>query len=309
MKPKIDINRKIDEAFAPYEPTVTLLQTFLREKTNIHEFILLVCARLDSLSNIAFSGGSQQENFVKFLLQYSGFSDWFTRISLPDLYYHLSYHLWVLPGTVGTPGRLHVFDPREEKEIVSMFWKSELGLTEKDLGMLLRFFLRTLKSWYRVVPNQTLARSTYDSPEHVGQRLKKLAAKHWRGTYSPAARAMAPVIAKFSLAVLLYKEYRCGAIHRYHVNLNEKAFFTRQKPYWCPFYNDVAEPGSFLKVHFPGPFLLATLQNSIASYKKHLKAKGQLPADMFFEVCDTLRDLGYLDDDSIPLGRDVNVSL
>lgn len=309
MKSKIDISRKIDEAFELYQPTITLLNQFLTDRTNVQEFILLACARLDSLSNVAFSEGSQQESFARFLLRYSGFGDWFRYISVPDLYYHLSYHLWVLPGTVDKPGRLHLFDPRQDKELMAMFWRSELGITEKDLGGLLRFLLRRLKSWYRVVPNQSLSKSTYDLPQHFTQQLNKLCQKHWRGAYSLAAQAMSPVVAKFSLAALLYKEYRCGAIHRYHVNLDEKDFFTRQEPYWCPFHNDFAEPGSFLKVHFPGPFLLITLSNCIENYKKHLNAKRQLPAEIFFEVCDAMRDLDYLDDDSIPAGRDVNVSL
>ena len=309
MKSKIDINNKIDEAFEPYQPTAALLKQFLSARTNIHEFILLACARLDSLSNIAFSEGFQQDTFVKFLLQYSDFKNWFPCISVPDLYYNLSYHLWVLPGTVDKPGRLHLFNPREEKEIIMMFWKSKLSITEKDLGSLLRFFLRTLKSWYRVVPNQSFSKSTFDTPQRLTHRLRKLSEGYRKGAYFPAMQAISPLISKFSLAALLYKEYRCSAIHKYHVNLDDRDFFTRKEPYWCPFYNDFAEPGSFLKLHFPGPFLLRTLDNCIQNYKKHLRAKRQLPAEIFFEVCDTMKDLDFLDDDSIPPGRDLTVSL
>lgn len=309
MKSNIDINHKIDEAFEPYQPTAPLLSQFLSARTNIQEFILLACARLDSLSNIAFSEGSQQETFAKFLLRYSGLKDWFTCVSVPDLYYHLSYHLWRLPGTVDKPGRLHLLDPREDKEIMTIFWKSELGITERDLGNLLRFILRTLRSWYRAVPNQSLSKSTYDTPQHLTHQLSKLSEGYHRGAYYPSMKAISPLVSKFSLAALLYREYRCGAIHKYHVKLSDKDFFTHKEPYWCPFYNDFFEPGRFLKLHFPGLFLLRTLENCIQNYKKHLRAKRQLPAEIFFELCDTMKDLKFLDDDSIPPSRDLNVSL
>ncbi len=47
----------VDTFFSRYENTLTLLDQFLTEKKNHQEFVLLSCARLDSLANLAFSEG------------------------------------------------------------------------------------------------------------------------------------------------------------------------------------------------------------------------------------------------------------
>jgi len=53
----VDIDRKVEEAFQPYQPSIDLLDRFLNEHSHMQEFALLACARLDSLANLAFSAG------------------------------------------------------------------------------------------------------------------------------------------------------------------------------------------------------------------------------------------------------------
>jgi hypothetical protein len=308
MSRKVDILETIDTALDQYNPTVELLQKWLSEKTNMDEFLILACARLDSLSNLAFPQGTQKEKFVKFLQTYSHFKESFLNVSVPDLYFFISYHLWALPGTIEKPGRLHMFNPNQDRQFIGFLWNSNIGLSQTDIERLLKFLIGQLKRNYRVVPNQTLRKPTSDSLDAVQSAIQSAAKRQRRGTYMDAADSARPLLEGFTLGSLLYQEYRCGAIHQYHVKMDETNFFKRNEPYWCPFHNELLEVGSFLRLHFPGPFLLDTLIDGIKNYKTHLKTMRKLPADLFFEFCDVLADMHYLNDDSIPSGRDVKLS-
>ena len=308
MPRKVDILKTIDAALDQYNPTIELLQKWMSEKRNIDEFLILTCARLDSLSNLRFPEGTQKEKFVKFLQTYSRFKDSFLNVSVPDLYYFLLYQLAVLPGMIEKPGRLHMFNPNEDSQFIGFLWNSNIGLSQPDIERLLKFLIRELKRNYRVVPNQTLGKPTSDSLYSVQGAIQTAAKRQRRGTYVEAANSIGPLLEGFTLGALLYQEYRCGAIHQYHVKIDETDFFKRNEPYWCPFHNELFEPSSFLKLHFPGPFLLDTLADTINNYKSHLKGMRKLPSDLFFEFCDVLADMDYLDEDSIPSGRDVKLS-
>ena len=51
------------------------------------------------------------------------------------------------------------------------------------------------------------------------------------------------------------------------------------------------------------------LEDCTRNYKAHLSNIGKLPADVFFEFCDPMEDLDYLDDASIPSGKEVKISI
>jgi hypothetical protein len=89
------------------------------------------------------------------------------------------------------------------------------------------------------------------------------------------------------------------------VEFRSAEFFRADKPYWSAYYNEFVSPGRFLKLHLPAAFLLETLRNCTENYKRRLKAARKLPAELFFEFCSALEDLEYLDEDSIPKGKDL----
>lgn len=117
------------------------------------------------------------------------------------------------------------------------------------------------------------------------------------------------LIKDYSLASLLYKEYRCGIIHEYGIDIRSKDFFSKRDVYWQPFYNDVAQPTRRLSLQFPAQFLLMLLSNCVNSYKTQLLKTKQLPVELFHEVCDFMSELKYLDNRTLPDGRDVGVNL
>ena len=151
MKSRRDIDKMADEVLTCCDATVSLLRGFLDHESNAQETILLVCARLDSLANLAFPQGTQKQRFLKSLLNHSRFRNLFGAVSAGDLYSYLRYHLWMLPGTVDKPGRLHAFNPDDDRELMNMLWGSELAITQQKIGCLLKFLLHNLSSQWRLV--------------------------------------------------------------------------------------------------------------------------------------------------------------
>jgi hypothetical protein len=170
------LEARIDEAFKRYRNTITLVDELIASQRNSQEIILLTCARLDSLANLAFTAKSQKDAFVNFLRQHSGITATFEQISVADFYDFLAYQLWVLPGTVEKPGRLHMFDPRQDERYITFLWASELPITVEALGALVRFILAALKRRYRVSPTQALRRSSLDTFDCLSSTLSNQAA-------------------------------------------------------------------------------------------------------------------------------------
>jgi hypothetical protein len=149
--PENDIKHRITEAFAEYRSTISLVEKLIEKKANIYEVILLVCARLDSLANATCQEKTQRGNFFKFVSIYSNDRDLITAVSVPDLHNYFARFLWVLPGMIQKPGRIHLFNPLEDSAIVPLIWKSELPITEKHVGSLLRFILRIVRGSVKLI--------------------------------------------------------------------------------------------------------------------------------------------------------------
>ena len=177
---------------------------------------------------------------------------------------------------------------------MGLLWNSGVPIMERDVGRLIRFFLRQLKERYRVVPNQSLNKPSYDTTKSIRQRLESAAGSYKNDYYRKTIDFIGPVLDKYKLAALLYREYRCGAIHEYMVNLDEPDFFTKRKPYWSTIWSIVATPSGFLKLRFPGLFLLELLDECVRNYKADLSNRKKLPADVFYEFCDVFDDMDYL---------------
>ncbi len=308
MKSHRDIGETIDEVFTCYDGTISLLRMFLEQKSNSQEIILLACARIDSLANLAFPQGPQKQRFTKFLLSNSAFRNLFKAVSVGDLYFFLGYQIWVLPGTIDKPGRLHAFNPDEDREFMNMLWNSELPITTQEIGRLVKFLLHTLSSQWRVASSQSPKKSAHEDLKRVLSFLTDASRTYRRGAYAKAVENIKPVLENFCLGNLLYKQYRCGAIHEHQVDINSDKFFTQKSPYWQPFYNKHIRTGGFLRVEFPGSFLVETLVDALGNFKKALKGKRTLPAAIFFQVCDPVSETEYLDIDSLPEGKDGKIS-
>jgi len=302
------LESRIEQAFKKYDATIDLLKEFMASKRNAQEFILLVCARLDSLSNIAFTGKSQKDNFVNFLIRHCGFKTSIQEISLPDLQWFLNSQLWILPGTIKKPGRLHIFDPRRDKQFLSFLWNSGLAITEEEIGTFLEFIIASIKKRYRVAPTQSMQKKSMDTIDNIYKYLHVLAQQYRKGIYGEAIKRIRLMLTDFSLGALLYTKYRCGIIHEYGVDVDREGFFSKKMAYWRTVYNPYIEPGKLMEIQFPAHFLLNLLVNTLQSYKTELQKTKRLPWDLFDQICDFTTELEYLDDRSVSSGKDIDIS-
>jgi len=100
----MQVREAIDTFFGRYRNTIELLEEFLSSKNNRQEFVLLSCARLDSIANLAFAEGPQRSRFSRFLGRYSGLGKQTFAVSVPDLYYYFQHYFWIATASIANPG-------------------------------------------------------------------------------------------------------------------------------------------------------------------------------------------------------------
>ena len=119
----------LDRYFAAYASTRELAAEFIAKRRHPVEILILLCARLDALaSDAAKDGTSSRKAFTGFVTAYGGQRDLLGSVSIADLYYELSFHRWLLDGTIPKPGRLRVFSNVDEP-IVHLLEDADLPLT------------------------------------------------------------------------------------------------------------------------------------------------------------------------------------
>jgi len=300
------IESRLEDFFGTFRTTQRFLEQLLQTRTWPQEFLIVVCCRLDALANLAFPRwkGKQADAFAKFLLRYSGFEKKLRQISVPDLFHYLSYGKWLLPEVISEAGRLYQYSEYDEP-LIRLIVDSGLPITQEAIGDFLAFALRTLKRAYRVVPNQRITGRSIAKRSEVMKCLLAAAQSPRRQKYTEPLKATKSIIERFSLSQILYREFRCRAVHGYEVNIDEKRFFREREIYWRTVYSDLVEPGRFLEIQFPAAFILQMLRNSIDKYERELKHKKELPVEMWVEICDIESEIDLLDQDTLPEGRDI----
>lgn len=300
--------RRIRKALSPYDSTVQALDRLIAQAEMPQEIIILACARLDSLANLAIYKGGQEQRFVRFLADYSGKKNPFLRVSVPDLYFFLQFQEWMLPGTIEKPGRIHIFTD-ENRLFIQVLWKTELAITLRSGRQLIQYLRRCLRAKYQVLPsrgkNQGLTHASVnavyaDIVHHAkGARLAGL-----RGAETEIKR----MLSSFSIGRILYREYRCKAIHEYRIRVEEDSFFQKHDLYWEPVENNLISPRKFLTLAFPGRFLRDTLEACTRNLEQKLAHRRRVPMAIYDATFDFLKDLDFLDSDSIEEGKDIQLA-
>ena len=156
---KSDFEKRVDKAFQHYYDTVNLIDNLLKEKNNPQEIILLVCSRLDSLANLLKKNQQgQKSSFIHFLLNFSGDTKFFNRISIGDLYNYLYFFGGLSEdGLVQSPGRIRKFG-KDSEDFLSFIEKSTIPITAKSVRQIAFRISRILEKNYRVKLGQSLSK-------------------------------------------------------------------------------------------------------------------------------------------------------
>src|SRR6266481_2843059 len=99
MKRKIE--DRVNAAFEEHRATTALLENFIQSREYPNEIVILACARLDALANLAMTKKQGQRNrFVSFLHTYSGRRNELEQVALPNLYLHIFMQFATLGATI-----------------------------------------------------------------------------------------------------------------------------------------------------------------------------------------------------------------
>jgi hypothetical protein len=267
------VQKAVDAFFSRYQATLEMLDRFLADRRNHQEFVLLSCARLDSLANLAFAEGTQKTRFSRFLAKHSALRKKAFAVSVPDLYYYFQHYLWIRRGNIPVEGRIILYRERD-KEFAQFIYDSGIPITEAHVGNLLENVMGALKSKYRITPAQSTTKPTSASLQQVVGLIAD-AVKQYASEYADSdVHTVSSIVSAYALGALLHRRYRSTAIHEWGVEVDETQFFTKKEIYWqtAPVHSH-----RFLKVQFPALVLLDMLKQSIDSYKRELVSIRKLP--------------------------------
>lgn len=301
--------KRIDEALSTYKNSISLIDRMLKEKENIQEIILLICARLDSLANLAIKNdANQRRTFINFLSHYSGQRRFFNSVSVGDFYGFMKYYGEKADVVlISKPGRMLSFG-EEDDDFLYFIYKSTIPITAKATSQLAYRISKILERNYRVKPNQRLDKKyTASSSE-----LKKIIHKEFKEPKPGSIiNAIDHLLDKFKIGNLLYTRYRCDVIHGFKVVLHEEDFFSYDEPLWGEF--ERFDELSF-HIEFPGYFLRNLLEKTLSTFINQIKRQMKISADLFFEIY-TLDEVfeydlwDFLDSDTIKEPEDVRLQL
>jgi hypothetical protein len=276
--------------FDSYRQKADFLKRLSHERKGADEIILLVCCYLDQLAGCLFpEGASTKRNFERLLLTHSGESDEFERISVADLGIDILYAAEIAGYIILKPGRLQL--PREDfKPLIKFLDETGIALTEKRFRKLLLGLHSALKSRFRIHMSQTMNKNSYGCEEEIIEAV--LTNSKIRGTGAKVtANNIKSLIKDYSYASVLYREYRCKAVHEAAgISVDKRRFWRSKRPY------------------FTSEFLIACLETCIECVEKAVRGKGLLPLVIWSAICE-LDEFEFLDVDDIQDERPIRLKI
>jgi hypothetical protein len=130
----------------------------------------------------------------------------------------------------------------------------------------------------------------------------------WRRFRSPILQASDPLLKTYTLANILYREFRCESIHGIAA-IDPKRFFSEARPYWRVWH--AIHGYEFLLAEFPAAFIEELLRNALERVRCEVLARRLLPPEVHNRVFpgEGLDWLDYLDVEAIPDIRRVRLAL
>jgi hypothetical protein len=174
--------------------------------------------------------GTANDRFARFVLTYGDRVSELEPISVGDLYLYLGREYWRLAGTLATPGRLEMFTS-VSLPFLRFLADSGLPLTEDAVEAFLRRWAVGIQRKFRTTATQPRSKASLPTldevMDHVGVELQRSRWKPYSERTLPAFRVLTR---SFSVAQLLYREVRSGAIHEHGFGVDERRFFKEVRP-------------------------------------------------------------------------------
>jgi hypothetical protein len=301
--------KRVEEALGPFHETLDFAGELRQSRRHPQDALILLCSRLDALGNWLDRWPTNRESFVEFVCLYGGHEELMRGVSLGNLYQDLRYYEWLTPGgLVEAPGRLCRFSPADTP-IIRFLDESEIPLTEKAIQGLFRRMSRTVMKRFRASPRQPKGKREVAPLGEVKRVLGDgFDTPRWRRVRAPILQASGPLLKTYTLADILYREFRCQSIHGLAA-IDAKRFFSEARPYWRVWH--AIHGYEFLLVEFPAAFIEELLRNALERVRSEVLAKRLLPPEIHNRVFpgEGLDWLDYLDVDALPDIQRVRLAL
>lgn len=297
MKLTPSILTRLNKFFDTYRDKSDFLKGLEKKHKAPDEIILLTCCHLDQLGNCLYSkASSNKRSFEQLLFEHSGEKDEFNLISVSNLTSDLFRFAEFAFIIIEKPGRINIFS-NEEKALIQFIDQTGISLTGKMLYKFLISVYKNLKANFRIHPYQTDKKDSFGNIDEIANavvtdsKIKKLAP-------DLNENILKNLLKEYTFASILYKDYRCKAVHEIAgISIDPANFWRKKRPYFSPlkflFCKD-----SFYTLEFPSFFLIEVLNTCIDCVEKAILGKGLLPIRIFNEICD-MDEFDFVDIETI----------
>jgi hypothetical protein len=212
------------------------------------ESVILTCCAIDALSVYKFGEPSSGRKFVNFTLQYSGLQETYEKVSLPVLKENLRPN----PKKKELPPQRLQLNSKIAKLLENKFGVIEDSYTQLDYNV----DVSLDKLIDKVAADLNVSEQSY---------LKKIAIK-------------------YRYITLLWREYRCNAIHKSTLMADRALMNLAEKE--VPYYGNeiISENGVFVRhiprFDIPPKFMISTLENCIMKLESEWNHFNVNPMDL-----------------------------
>jgi hypothetical protein len=269
------------------EEQIAFLEELLRTKRRPVEFLRLSTGILNALANAEWAGAGipEEAQFSRFVEAYSGMSESWSQVSVPDMCLTVVVASEIFHGA-GSRDRYELaFKGPGGKALKG--WLKGIGLY--DAPRCVDRALELLRKAFAVVAREDpRKREAWLFPADGVVAGVKRQLKRWRGKEAKAIisdqEALSHLAERFRLASLLYREVRCVVVHRVLPSVfpDRRRFWRNRNPYWVDVW--AAFAGDWVTVEFPAEFLLQTVRNCGSRYASELRSRRLLPSDIWDAV-------------------------
>ena len=150
---------------------------------------------------------------------------------------------------------------------------------------------------YRTTATQSKAKPILASVNVLFELLVREAERFSHGKYEAAYKEIRPLLTQFSLASILYREYRSGAIHEFAFEVDGRFF--AESDLYVDTLRYTWDSTTYLEIRVPARWLIDACRTCVSSYQRRLMQTLRLPLPLFIELCNVPQDVGYLDDETV----------
>jgi hypothetical protein len=263
---------QVPETLARFRGGTKLLRELTRRREYWHEILLVACCHIDAMAGLVWEWPpNRAKSFARMLSRHSGFGDLYDLVSLPDLYFYLASRWLLVPSLERKrkSGRLRAVRPLWDLdyEYYRFLKDSQLERSRRNLGDFLELMADALKTVGKCHPHQRRARAPLVRLDTLKRRLRAHFAKLGGKQGIRVITALFPVVERFSLAGILWHEYRNPLVHTPGDTDPPERFYTARGPVFETIWNPTYET-PFLRVIIPAPFIIRTVQNCIAACRE-----------------------------------------